>query len=203
LLSICLCPYNGAAKVGGAQRSPAGQLVAPGTDHSALVGHIVEAGTADTQILGRLDLGGPFSSVNNQEEYVVSKYYCKPNSYDCSSPGRLDLGGLGFKSPRGPVYNIYDLSSVICLSHQHWIQLASYDESSAVCCVPACWFSGRMTTRGGQGGCWRTTGVALLSCTVQVGTEGYCSPRHQTHFEPSFLELKELMDIAHHVIVRM
>ena len=38
---------------------------------------------------------------------MVSTYYCTTNSITCSrvlnsSPGRLDLGGLGFKSP-GPL----------------------------------------------------------------------------------------------------
>jgi len=44
--------------------------------------------------------------VNNQKRYVVSKYYCNTMPITRSrvlnsSPGRLDLGGLGFQPPSG------------------------------------------------------------------------------------------------------
>jgi len=40
---------------------------------------------------------------------------------------------------------------------------------------------------------WNTFDFGVVCLSVVVGTDGKCSPRHQTHFEPSFLELISIL----------
>ena len=44
----------------------------------------------------------------------------------------------------------------------------------------------------GQNGCGKSNLLAALA-NREVSSHGYCSPRHQTHSEPSFVELNDIL----------